>query len=348
MIARFHVLLPFPLYVAPETIDSIEIDWHGLRTRVFPPFQSVDPTGKRPLTDLKPALLQQASGEVVVNGNPTIRANLLRIEICAPEFDRRMLKEGSPNDPPLETFFAVANWWLARLRSAVNAAYVSPISDSEPYLLEFLDDDGNELPDERPHKYRQRFGRHIRAEITTIDSDLWSFIEELPFDYKSPVYQDLILDAYAAWPEIGSSLVLALASLETIVERALAAAASGEGTRFSGLWNWVSDNQGRRDKAPSLRDQYDELFKIVTGKSLKTDNPDLWEAFMNLKEARNNFIHEGKATIGDKPVTLRQAGELIDKAAEIVRWVEQMLPTSERPAHFQKRYRVEVSHEFKF
>jgi hypothetical protein len=43
----------------------------------------------------------------------------------------------------------------------------------------------------------------------------------------------------------------------------------------------------------------------------------LWEAFKNLRAARNSFVHEGVARIGQEPVTKVVAAQLIGRARDI-------------------------------
>ena len=60
----------------------------------------------------------------------------------------------------------------------------------------------------------------------------------------------------------------------------------------------------------------------------------------NLKEARNNFVHKGRAEIGDKPVTADVASRLVQTTKDIIRWTEKLIPeegrwlSDERPFQF--------------
>ena len=51
-----------------------------------------------------------------------------------------------------------------------------------------------------------------------------------------------------------------------------------------------------------------------------------WEAFKNLKAARNSFVHEGVAQIGKRPVREAEARELVQRAADIVTFIKAKLP----------------------
>src|SRR5262249_10800817 len=74
-------------------------------------------------------------------------------------------------------------------------------------------------------------------------------------------------------------------------------------------------------------------LEVFTGKSLKRDRK-LWEAFQNLRSARNSFSHGGKAVIGKgasaKEVTPEKAAELVGAANAIVDWCETLLPAAVR------------------
>jgi hypothetical protein len=86
---------------------------------------------------------------------------------------------------------------------------------------------------------------------------------------------------------------------------------------------WIT-KRGFFLKEPSTDEQFDVLLKIFSGKSLK-DEPTLWEAFRNLKEARNNFVHKGRAEIGGKPVTSDVASRLVASTRDIIRWTEKLI-----------------------
>ena len=59
--------------------------------------------------------------------------------------------------------------------------------------------------------------------------------------------------------------------------------------------------------------------------SLKENNL-LWEAFSNLRDARNTFVHEGMAVIGCNPVTVEKANELVLYTEKIIKVVREWLP----------------------
>jgi hypothetical protein len=201
VIARFQVLLPSVLNVIPS-VEMRPIDYHadGVTAKIYPPVRAVASDGKRPLTELRPAENQAPTTEVTLNGAPTIPCNLLRIEIIRADFDRRVAKDTKKEDPPTALFFQIANWWLERLRVLANAAYLRPLMEAEPWIVEYLNDDGTQLPNEMPVKYRQRFGKQHKLSVTAVDIDLWNRLRDLGAEYTPPRYQSLILDAYASYP----------------------------------------------------------------------------------------------------------------------------------------------------
>jgi hypothetical protein len=121
---------------------------------------------------------------------------------------------------------------------------------------------------------------------------------------------------------------------------------------FQDLWTYIFEKEDPTKK-PSISDQLDIFITMLTKRSLKNEEPALWEAFQNLRSARHNFMHEGKPIIGKKKnieVTEERAVDLIAKANAIVSWVETLLPEAvRRPIavekvdfSFEKNYRVHI------
>jgi hypothetical protein len=88
-------------------------------------------------------------------------------------------------------------------------------------------------------------------------------------------------------------------------------------------------------------EQYDALLKLLTGHSLK-DEPLLWEAFKNLKDARNAFVHEGIAKIGQTPVSTESANKLIASASDIIAKIREWLPNELHWPEFKYDLTVEI------
>jgi hypothetical protein len=64
---------------------------------------------------------------------------------------------------------------------------------------------------------------------------------------------------------------------------------------------------------------------VPCGRSLKEDNG-LWEAFKNLKKARNSFVHEGQAMLGKQALLATEAAGLIDRADQMLAKIRDWLP----------------------
>jgi hypothetical protein len=152
--------------------------------------------------------------------------------------------------------------------------------------------------------------------VTAINTAIWSKVQELPRDFRPATWDTLL-------PEIGASIVAVNAALEMFIAWAL-----DELSKLAclkpDLWNWIN-KRGDWYKEPSVIEQYDELLRILSGKSLKNESH-LWEALQNLRSVRNSFTHEGRPMFGGRELTLELAQTLIGRAKEIVDWVELLLP----------------------
>jgi hypothetical protein len=85
------------------------------------------------------------------------------------------------------------------------------------------------------------------------------------------------------------------------------------------------------------------VSKILTGHSLKEDSQ-LWESFQNLKSARNKFVHEGVARIGETIVTEAKAMELVNRVNDIIKWVRRCLPEASKWPEFEIPVNTQVLH----
>jgi len=107
------------------------------------------------------------------------------------------------------------------------------------------------------------------------------------------------------------------------------------------LWSWINKREEHRQE-PTVSEQYDVLLKFFTGHSLKDVSP-LWEAFQNLKQARNRFVHEGVARIGNDPVGADRAADLVKFARQIVAQTREWLPDAVQWPTFECRVKVEIT-----
>jgi hypothetical protein len=337
LIARGQIQLPTPILIdAREEYRPFAVDLGSYQATVYPPYRSelADYPSDLPLLERPRYLGRPDSPRLVpglqMNGSEVIEADVLQMDFVADNFDRRL--DPPADDPPVSLFFAVANRFLGCFRTlgrSFQSSYVLP--EKGTWHIEYLDDDGNTLP-ANPVLFRRRSGSHKSTSLLGLPRTLWDRIGEMPTDFQSPVADELLLDATASLPHIGTALVLAFTALEVRIDSALNELASLHGIRPE-LWGWVND-RGDYRKEPSIGERYDLLLKAITGRTLKTDKR-LWEAFSNLRDARNSFIHDGVAIIGKgTPVTEAKAHELLQAAVDITDWVETILPaTSRRPKY---------------
>jgi len=149
-----------------------------------------------------------------------------------------------------------------------------------------------------------------------------------------------LLDAQADLPRVGPAVVLAATALEVFISNTL----DGLVQRSSlpkELWSWINQ-RGDYLREPTVEEQFDALLKFLTGHSLKAEAT-LWEAFRNLKTARNSFVHEGRARIGGTTVSIETARRLVVSASEIIAKVREWLPSDMHWPTFTHTIRIEAS-----
>lgn len=340
MIARFKVLLPFTLSVPQgENLTSHESRHDAYVLKIYPPTQatlsaadfepvSLSSVSLRSVLDrLRPVDVQQTTEIILMDGTPTVQANLLQLDFIKSEFDRRRPEKPLPHDqgdPSIQFVFVTLNNFLARVRTLTRASQLRPLNpDQAIWRLDYLDDEGKELPHD-PSLVRRRLAAHVQFRVCGINTEVWSKIMSLMPAFTPYSWDSLLLDAEGLLPDVGVSIVVAYSALENFISWSLDHLASAANLP-PGLWRWINDrNQWYQE--PSVKEQYDRLLQVFTGKSLK-DQPKLWEAFQNLQDARNSFVHEGKAVIGKNKleVTPKLARQLVVEAQSVVAWVENLL-----------------------
>jgi len=337
-----------------ETLQAIEFDLDGHRIRLHPPLLA-EITSRAPAYHPSiPAVefgrairrsTDQAPTEYVkLDDASTIQANLLEIDILQVE-SSRLASELSTEQLMADAVtlgFRVASSFTQRLRSVVGGEIPSALdSQSASWKLEFLNDDGSELePD--PLRIRRRLGVKWSYHLIPLDSSVWARICELPLSYQPTPWHSLLIDAGRLLEHPGAAIVLAAAALETAVGHVLDELAA-RSTVPPLLWAWIND-RGDFRKDPSVSDQFDQLLAILSGRSLKTD-PALWEAFRNLKEARNTFVHEGISSIGGTPVDRLKAADLVGKARAITTLLESNLSPEQRAPSVTRPMNWELSQQ---
>jgi hypothetical protein len=90
-------------------------------------------------------------------------------------------------------------------------------------------------------------------------------------------------------------------------------------------------------------DKVSTVLEALTGHSLKEDLG-LWEGFQNLRGARNRYVHEGEAKIGNQAVTSKQAATLLGTARQIMDWLEELLPEGARRIRYETQHQLQLTH----
>jgi hypothetical protein len=339
MIARFNILLPFSLTKrADQALSPIQFVQDQYMVTLRPPVQGaltwadIDPirqiTFEEVISRIQPADRQLENPAVQLDGVPSLQANLLQIDFSKQDFDRAIILGAEEHlgrdDPPPQLAFDIANGLLTRIRAVARGCEVHTLDAKRtPWRVDYLGDDGQPLaPIEGLH--RCRFGHHVSFQATALTAAFWEQIGAMPRDFAPWYWGTLLLDAEALLPDVDASIALANAALEAFGKWLLDQLAAQQSLP-SGLWDWIN-NRGFFLKDPSVDDRFDPLLRAFTGKSLK-DEPELWTAYKNLRQARNTFSHRGKPMIGDREVTVEVVTELIVKAKKIVDWCELLLPS---------------------
>ena len=331
MIARFFVHLPYDLFITEEKEwPAVELIVDDHRVRIYAPtFYAERPeaTGsvlRQMNVQFKPPSFTE---NLVVNGKKVAQVNVLVLDFVKPEFDR---SEGTPPDPSPELVFEVANEYLARIRVYSRVFQIKPVVVNEDgWRLRYLTDDGQELEIEQG-KLRGRGGftstvgvAAVTPEVVQMVGDRWQSAEPYAWDR-------LLLDARALLPDVGSAIVIASAALETFIAWALNILHEGQPLP-NGLWKWIN-NREHWTKEPSVSEEFDALLRVFTGRSLKDDDPTLWQQYSELRRARNALAHKGVAEVGGRSVDPLRAKLMVDAAEKVITWVEGFIPECHRRA----------------
>lgn len=326
MIAKLEALLPFSITIPEgEKFPIHEYTDSGCKIRIYPPIKV---TNASPSDDID---------SISINGTKAYMANVLRIYFLKDKFNR---SDKIECDPPYELIGRTINFFLLKVRFITKGSKIRPINfPSGTWNLEYLNDDESQL-EKGKGLVRGRLSREFKFGWTAVNKDIWNYIFNLPPNYVPPKWDSLILDANEMLPEIGPSLVLVTTALEVFISQILSNLFQ-QSSIPKELWNWIND-RGFSLKEPSLEEQFDALLKIIGNFSLK-ENKQLWEAFRNLKDARNSFVHEGIAKVGNNPVSGDQAKKLMTKANEIIKYIRDKLPKQLQWPEYKYKIRVQVS-----
>jgi len=269
------------------------------------------------------------SENLLAGGKKLAPVNVLMVDVVKPDFDRSI----RPNivDPNPQVVFDFANSILARIRVYSRASQIKPIViGRDSWLLRYLSEDGEELPVEEGKARGRRVG-HTTLGYPPVSPEVFGFVATLGESDEPYVWDQLILDAHDLLPEVGSSIVMAYAALESFIVFALDHL-EGENPLPGKLWPWIKHRDNEHwIKGPSVSEKFDILLYVLTGHSLK-DEQSLWQGFTELRKARNKLMHEGIAVAAGRKVDAVKAEELVTVAQSVITWVERLLPEKHRRA----------------
>lgn len=353
MIAKFSILLPF------EFLRSYDVDlpaWtlerDGCHVQVLAPVQSaarsanvahgdITPENIREL--VKPSTRAKPSNDIFMNNATTVVVDLLQVLFRKNgDFKREPVPfiDTGDDTPTFPLAIEIANEFLSRFRMLTGDFRTRDlIPERTLAVLEYLGDDERPVAED-PTKLRGAANHYANTRLNPLPPHVWEAVRTTTVATNGRAWDGLLLDAVGLLPDVGPALVLAATSLETLIADALDKLSAKASAVPQPLWTWIND-RGDYRKEPSVLDQYDALLKVFTGRSLR-DEADLWEALRNIKDARNSFVHEGKALIGKRGASLADARSLLAKAERIVQWVEALLPVTARRPRLTQTIRIAV------
>jgi len=317
MLARLSIGLPF-IFLVPEgvTFSLSTYEDSGYEVTPRPPVRSDAPTRV------------DVPENPQVNDGPAFVANALQIDFCKSTFERT---SESSIDPPEEVVSRAISGLLTKLRYVTRGIHIRPVTlKGTNWHLRYLNDDGSEL-DETAGMIRGRGRKAMSFSFAVVDVDIWNRVNSLGATWIPPPWDEILLDANAALPHVGTVVVLSATALEVFIANILDGLAASRVPED--LWQWIND-RGNWLKDPSTDEQFDKLLRHLVGHSLK-EKQDLWEAFQNLRTARNTFVHRGVAMIGGNPLTDQDALRLLVKANEILKCIRDWLPPDHQWVQFE-------------
>jgi hypothetical protein len=346
MIARFLILLPFNVPITDEELwPAFDGTWTGTDGSM-PDYQfrfqapalyaerprSTDSVHAHVVSWATKFTYPAFSESLLLNGRKIGEANVLCLDFKRSDFDRSLESnrsfKPSDGDPPPQLAFEVANAILARIRVNSRAFYIQPLLlRRDPWRLTYLTDSLQEL-DQEVGKVRGRITSSVNVGVVALTPETMQSVADRWTTNEPYVWDELLLDAHALWPNVGATIVMAYAALETFIEWSLEILQEEHQKLSAELWKWIK----KRDhwaKEPSVAEQFDALLLAFTGQSLKREEK-LWIEFNDLKKARNSLVHEGVPQVAGKRVDGEKAKQLLDSADKIVAWVELLLPEKHR------------------
>jgi hypothetical protein len=354
IIFRADVLLPYVLAVpAGNPVPPVTFRHRPYRVTVFAPVESVNHAaarrGDRPsavgTACAAPAAEQDPDPDTTINGAPTIRGDLLPLAFARHRFNRR--EHGTPGpsqefdelgDPSPRAILEATNRWLVALRSMGRLAHIVPLRlDELVYWGAYLRDTG-EQPRRREGFIRAKGFSVASLDAIAVSTSLWEETGRLISSYKPAASDALLLDAAAALPAVAPTVTLAYAGLETYLDVALGRLPTARRLP-PGYWQWQTD----RRRSPDPTEQLDSFLFVLCGRSLKVEDPKLWDDYLDLDKARNSLVHSGTAVDrAGKEVNPNRATALVRSAQAIIEWVEMLLPAADRVARYSGKDDLQI------
>lgn len=353
MIARFSILLPFEFLRSHEVaLPPWTLERVGCQVQVLAPVQSAARTANVAHGDITPENIRefvrpsestQPSSQIFMNDASIVLVDLLQILFQkSGDFarGRDVFISAGDDAPTFALAIDIANEFLSRFRMLTGDFRIRRLIAAKTLaVLEFLGDDGQPVAED-PSKFKGAANHHAKTSLNPLPLHVWEAMRTTTATTDRRAWDGLLLDAVGLLPEIGPALVLAATSLETLIADALDTLSGTTSAVPPAIWMWIND-RGDYRKEPSVLDQYAVLLKAFTGRSLREDT-ELWEALRNIRDARNSFVHEGRALVGKREPSLDDARGLLAKADRIVQWVEAFLPETARRPRLSQTIRIAV------
>jgi len=328
MIARLFIMFKPGVYIPEgEKFSARDYEIDGLKVVEYYPARSDKTENPR------------SKGTLKIDGVPTFFADTLKFDFVKIDFDRTV---GSETDPSLDVLSRAVNSYLMRLRHVAQAGLVRSVNlPLSTWSLNYLNDDESELAQEEG-KRRGIGGGTASLSYIAFNKQVWEDMHRLAPEYAPMPWESILLDAGVELPQVGPAIVLTQTALEVFISHHLDRLAEHKQVSPS-LWSWVTD-RGNHDRDPSVSEKFDILLRELTGHSLK-DESALWKAFQNLKSARNAFVHEGTARIGEQEIREDVAAKLIQDANRIISKVREWTPEALQWPEIKSKVNLQISFE---
>jgi len=286
---RIHPLKQSAFVLSPDTNGRVEA--HHIAATL------------RPMDDVKRYEFVRMDGQFVCH------ADLLQIDFFGDGFERR---SGTADDPNPTEVERVTRDVVRRLRYTLGAPWFREFPLHKVFwVIRYLADDESELP-ETAGFVRIRGHAPFEFIFTGFDEHSWHAAQRLGTDFTPLLWESLHLDARFLLPEVGPAIVLAYSAIEAASEQLV-------------RQNALSSQVAQRLLKKRVPDRLDIVASQLIGTTLKAD-PILWQAFDELRRARNSFAHAGRAMLNGTIVDEHMASALVDRSEPVLRWIESHLP----------------------